>query len=346
MPMRSAAGTRIARVSGLLAVAFWVASAGGDEPSRRSSNLEMVRGVAKRAIEAMFVNIVVPGRRVEVSIEPYHETAWLVQDLVGEALRARGIEVVEASLLATPAPPDTGRQAGSSPAPGDTTHAAASDSSHPAPHDTSGAKASGGSATGGSASGGSPPGGSQSVGSPGGSQSQSVGSQTSGGSSSNAPPGGGSAGGSFLESVAAAQRKAAAAGDVPAPINLPAASPAPSGPAVDAHLEVRVVELGLRYPAVHRGHLFFGGRTVERFASARLHSELRLHGDSAVRWSGEGEASVTDEVPASQLSTLEGLKYPFSEPKLPGGSGTRIIEPIIVSVIVVGLVLLFVSNRS
>jgi hypothetical protein len=51
-------------------------------------------------------------------------------------------------------------------------------------------------------------------------------------------------------------------------------------------------------------------------------------------------------VPAGKLSVLEGQAYPFTAPTLPQSNPGRILEPIIVSAIVAGLVFLFISNTE
>jgi len=299
-------GVTLVRLSGILAV-IAAATVGADDRKSMPANLDLVRVVAREAVAKLVAGIEPVGKRVRVQIEPFHETAWLVQDLAAEALRAQGFEVVKsrvtaaapaAGAAAAPAGADTAR------APADS--AAAGADSTQAPVDST--QASADTTHAGTAQAGTTP----------------AGSAHSGplGQGNPAP---GSAQGSAAQGLEDA---------------------ADLGPPVDAELDLRVVELGLRYTGAHSRFLFFGGRSVERYAAARLHGELRRHGDPAVLWSGDGEASAIDEVPESALSILEGQQYPFTAPALPAGRASRVIEPVIVSVIVVGLVFLFVSNRS
>jgi hypothetical protein len=265
--------------------------------------------VAREAIEKLVSDLEPGGRRVRVRVEPFHETGWLVQDLAAQVLRARGLEVVEAPVSAAPPP-----AAGGAPAPADTARGAGADSAQ-APADSAQAPADSAQA--------------------GGSNAQ-AGADTAQVEDSPQVPG---------------IRFPQAAGGVTGTGSFP--PPAPKveetvreiGPPVDAELDLRVVELGLRYTGSRRAR-FFGGRRVERYAAAQLHGELRGRGDSAVRWSKDAEASAIDEVSESALAILEGQRYPFTAPTLPARRAGRVIEPVIVSVIVVGLVFLFVSNRS
>jgi hypothetical protein len=333
----------VAGLTGLLLVVGGGGASRGDDDPPSPANLEMVRGVARTALGKLLTNFQAPGRRIEVSIDPAHETGWLVQDLVGEILRSSGYEIVEA---AAPASRDTARAAT---APGVGVPAppapALPDTTVPPP---AGGTAGGGGSTG---SGGTNPaaapagsGETTPAGAPGNTGETPPG--TTGGSTSSAsdpfvPAAAPGAGGSGANG---APPKAGGAGSI-----IESARPwlAPAGDVADARLDIRVIELGVRYTKLHRGgFLFFGERTVDRFASARLHGELRRPTDHVVRWSGDADASASDEVQVSRLSTLEGLDYPFTDPQVPPGGAARIIEPIIVSAIVVGLVFLFVSNRS
>ncbi|MGD8395761.1 MAG: hypothetical protein PVF43_09830 [Candidatus Eiseniibacteriota bacterium] len=110
-------------------------------------------------------------------------------------------------------------------------------------------------------------------------------------------------------------------------------------------LELNVVELGLRYTGARRSFLF-GPKRIERLAVATLAGSVLDPGDGTLAWRGEGRARAIDEVPAGKLSILEGQSYPFTRPVLPPSNIGHVLEPIIVSGIVVGLVFLFVSNRN
>jgi len=274
-------------------LAAWPAA--GDSPPGGAgypSNLAMVRSVADTAIGKMLGNLGTTGPRVRVRVEPYHETAWLVEEIAGSALRARGLVVVS-EPAAPPAPPPAATPAPGSPeAQAAAAQAAAAAAGQPPPPSLEQLGLSVGQARGDSAA-----------------------ADSAGGHA--APP---------------------------APAAAAPASPPPVP--VDAELRLRVVDLGLKYTGTHRTRPFFGQKKVERYATANLQAELRDPTGDLVQWTGNGDAARIDEVPKDALPILEGQHYPFTPPALPPHSAGKIIEPIVVTAVIVGLVFLFVSNRS
>ncbi len=111
------------------------------------------------------------------------------------------------------------------------------------------------------------------------------------------------------------------------------------------NLSVNVEELGLRYTRTQRIFLF-GEKRVERLAVASLAGELSDPADGVVSWSQRAAHRRLDEVPLDKLPILEGADYPLTPPSLPASKAGRIVEPLVVSAIVVGLVVLFASNRN
>jgi hypothetical protein len=314
-------GVKLIRVSGILAM-IAAGAVSADDRQDLVANLDLVRGVAKQAVEKLVVGLEPSaGRRVRILVDPFHETAWLVQDLTAEALRARGFEVMKA--------PMTGASTGGAP------HAPAGSDSARAPANA-GADTARAPANAGADSARAPADSAQAV-----HDTTLAGTELAGNGNQgtgNPDPGHASTGNS---SAGTGRPGNPAHGSSAQDEGNSAASAS-----VDAELSLRVVELGLRYTGSNSGFLFFGGRDIERYAAARFHGELRRPGDPVIRWSGDGDASVIDEVPESALPILEGQHYPFTAPSLPAGRSGRWLEPLIVSVIVVGLVVLFVSNRS
>jgi hypothetical protein len=316
-------------VLGVLFLVPPAAPAAAGEPAGKSAlvyktNLGAVKDLTREAVEELFADLPPSGPRLRLRVEPPHQAAWLVEEIAGNALRARGHEVVLSKTVA-PVRPDTaaapavgGSGSGNGPAmsPADSAVAhrqnlqvglqgaeAAGDSSgirelrrQIAVHDSLAQIAPW--ANGGSH----PPDDDPKVSAPG----------------------------------------SEASGMPPAP--PPAVPEAP----VDGEIHLRVVELGLKYTDKHRSWPIFGSEVVERYAGANLQAELQTPEDDLVRWSGSGEATLIDEVPVKMLPILEGVegsRNAFAAPAMPGG-GSKLLEPIIVSAIVVGLVFLFVSNRS
>ncbi len=316
---RVIAGAAIAALFGLGLAAAPFAG----EPSRYPTNLELVRKVASEAVTEMLGDLPPAGRRVRIQVEPFHEAGWLVEDLVGQDLRARGYEVVVVPTTPVSPPPGAGTTPPVAPQ-------AAGDQAYTPP---SGAAQAGAAA--------------QAAMQQSGQEPPPAGSAPAAGDSASA-----SAPGDELGSAAGDGTALASAGSPEKVMAGGAAQSAAAAPSaaellpVDAEIELRVIELGLRYTKTHKSGFIFGGTKVERLAAASLHGDLRSDDGAIVRWSGLGEASAIDEVPKDELLILEGQRYPFTAPTLPQKSSTRWVEPVIVSVIVVGLVFLFVSNRS
>jgi hypothetical protein len=317
---RVIAGVAIAALLGLGLAAAPFAG----EPSRYPTNLELVRKVTSEAVTEMLGDLPPAGRRVRIQVEPFHEAGWLVEDLVGQDLRARGYEVVVVPTTPVSPPPGAGTTPPVAPQ-------AAGDQAYMPPSGAAQAGAAAQSAM--QQSGQEPP--------------PAESAPAAGDSASASAPGdelGSAAGdGTGLASGSGSPEKVTAGGAAQSATEAPSAAELLP---VDGEIELRVIELGLRYTKTHKSGFIFGGTKVERLAAASLHADLRSDDGAIVRWSGLGESSAIDEVPKDELLILEGQRYPFTAPALPQKSSTRWVEPVIVSVIVVGLVFLFVSNRS
>ncbi len=306
---RALAGLVLA--AGLFLAAAFVAAPRAEETDQLL-NVELVRRVTEDAVRKMMSDLPPTGKRVRVRVEPYHEAGWLVQDLVGKTLRARGCEVVQVPLTPGAAPPAAAAPQA----------AAAAQGAPPPSGPPSGAAAAGAAIQ--AAQGMAPP--------------DTAGALVAGAAPADSIAGAGEAG----SAAGAAEEATSAAGGGAAPPEKSKAEIVP----VDAELDLRVVELGLRYTDTHRSFPLFGDTKVERYALTSLHAELRGPDDPVVRWSGGAEAKVIDEVSKDDLAILEGQRYPFTAPALPAQGASRWVEPLIVSAIVVGLVFLFVSNKS
>ncbi len=110
-------------------------------------------------------------------------------------------------------------------------------------------------------------------------------------------------------------------------------------------LEYRITELGMDYPRAWRGFLI-GRKKVERLASVALLGRLIEDSSGALVWSGQGSATETDVVPASELPFLEGEGDAWQKGMLPAGKLGGVVEPLVVAAIVAGLVYLFYSNKE
>ena len=114
----------------------------------------------------------------------------------------------------------------------------------------------------------------------------------------------------------------------------------------DRKLEFEVVDLGLVYPRSRR-RAWLGERRVERESRARLFARLVDPAAASVIWAHSAEAKERDEVPVSKLADLE-EKSPadYMKATLPARRWNKVVEPAVVTGIVVGLIVLFFSNQE
>lgn len=110
-------------------------------------------------------------------------------------------------------------------------------------------------------------------------------------------------------------------------------------------LEFRIGELEVRYPRRWRGSLF-GSAMVERSARAVVFFRLLDKTDGRVLWADSGRAAGTDVVGQKLLADLEEAEEGGERAESPSGGLGRVVEPIVVSGVVVGLVFLFYSSRT
>ncbi len=111
------------------------------------------------------------------------------------------------------------------------------------------------------------------------------------------------------------------------------------------HLEYRILELKVDYPSGWRRH-YVGRREIERVVRANLHLRLMEDGEGAVLWAGTAERASRDVVPFDLLSSLESQSFGFTKAQAQDQKWDRILEPVIATAIVGGLIYLFYSNKS
>lgn len=109
-------------------------------------------------------------------------------------------------------------------------------------------------------------------------------------------------------------------------------------------LDYRVPVFRLSYPKVYRSHLI-GGKKVKREANLRVHAKL-IADDGDVLWIGDSSAEFSDQFPHGDLSRIQEGSYEFVNPEMPGSGWGKLVEPVLVSAIIVGMVYLFFSNQS
>lgn len=111
-------------------------------------------------------------------------------------------------------------------------------------------------------------------------------------------------------------------------------------------LEFEVVDLGLAYTRVRR-RSWLGEKRVVREGRARVFARLLDLGAARVVWADHAEAKVRDEVRFDDLKRLEEQTPPdYVKATLPERRWNKIVEPAVVTGIVVGLIVLFFSNQD
>jgi hypothetical protein len=109
-------------------------------------------------------------------------------------------------------------------------------------------------------------------------------------------------------------------------------------------LDYKVPIFRLTYPKVYRSHLI-GGKKVKREANVRISAKL-LSDTGDVVWIGESSAEDSDQFPHGDLGRIQEGSYQFVQPEVPSSGWGKIVEPVFVSAIIVGMIYLFFSNQS
>jgi hypothetical protein len=110
-------------------------------------------------------------------------------------------------------------------------------------------------------------------------------------------------------------------------------------------LSYQVIRLSMAYPRISRRY-WFGTKEVVREARADVTAQLVDRRTGEVIWIREGSGRYGDVIPYSLLSSVEEKQYEFTRPVRNEFKMSRVVEPVIVAGIVVGLVFLFFSNQS
>ena len=107
----------------------------------------------------------------------------------------------------------------------------------------------------------------------------------------------------------------------------------------------QVVRLTVAYPAISR-KFWLGSKEVKRAAHADVVARLVDLRTGEIVWTGESHKRYEDTIGYAKLSSVEDPQYEFTRPPRDEMKLSRIIEPLAVSGIVIGLVYLFFSNQG
>jgi hypothetical protein len=110
-------------------------------------------------------------------------------------------------------------------------------------------------------------------------------------------------------------------------------------------LAYQVIRLNIAYPKISRKWLF-GSKQVERSAKADIFAQFININTGDILWVRESHKQFGDRILYSQLGSVEEKQYEFTRPARNEFKLMKLLEPVVVGGIVVGLVYLFFSNQS
>lgn len=125
----------------------------------------------------------------------------------------------------------------------------------------------------------------------------------------------------------------------------PSESPGAEASPMPYELEIQALEFAITYPKIYRSHLI-GGKRVKRSARVKLSATLLRPDDGSVVWVKQTADTIEDHFPYRLLGQVEDDLLKFTKPEREGTNWGRIVEPVVVSGIIVGLIYLFFSNQS
>jgi len=110
-------------------------------------------------------------------------------------------------------------------------------------------------------------------------------------------------------------------------------------------LEYETLEFNLAYEKVYRSYLI-GGKRVMRRADLKVLAKLVGTEDAEVMWIGEKGAGHSDQFSFGNVGRIESGTFQFTKPARPSTGWGKLVEPVFVSGIIVGMIYLFFSNQS
>ena len=109
--------------------------------------------------------------------------------------------------------------------------------------------------------------------------------------------------------------------------------------------EYWVLDFDLSYPKIYRSYLI-GGKKVKRSADVKLLAKLIDPSDESVAWIGEASRSHEDQFAYKLLPDVEAGMFAFTKPPRTTTKWGKLVEPVVVGGILVGLIYLFFSNQN
>ncbi|MCX5752352.1 MAG: hypothetical protein NTW97_01765 [Candidatus Krumholzibacteria bacterium] len=110
-------------------------------------------------------------------------------------------------------------------------------------------------------------------------------------------------------------------------------------------LSYQIVRLAVSYPRISRTW-WLGSKHVARAAQADVFVQFIDLATGDIAWVKEIHKEYNDTIDYSKLKLVEEAQYDFTRPARSEFRMTKLLEPLVVGGIVVGLVYLFFSNQS
>ena len=110
-------------------------------------------------------------------------------------------------------------------------------------------------------------------------------------------------------------------------------------------LSYQIIRMSLGYSKIYRRY-WLGSKRVEREAQVDLFANLIETGSGEIIWVGDTQKRYEDEISYSMLEKVEDPEYAFTTPERKEIRISKLIEPLVVGGVVIGLVFLFFSNQS
>ncbi len=110
-------------------------------------------------------------------------------------------------------------------------------------------------------------------------------------------------------------------------------------------LSYQIIRMSLGYSKISRKY-WLGSKKVEREGQIDLFAQLAETGSGEIIWVGDTQKRYEDEISYSLLEKVEDPEYSFTRPERKELRLSRLIEPLVVGGVVIGLVFLFFSNQS
>ena len=110
-------------------------------------------------------------------------------------------------------------------------------------------------------------------------------------------------------------------------------------------LSFQAIDFRLQYAKTYRAYLI-GGKRVKRTADLKILGKVIDQSDGTIIWMGEAARSHSDNFSFNDIEEIEAGTYTFTKPSRSETNWGKVVEPVVVTGIIVGLIYLFFSNQN